>query len=73
MRKKLKKLQLVRETVMDLGKLSGAGYTDPESGCWTIAGGWTCADLVTGHCGGNCTSRTSCDSDVCVVQGPAGG
>ena len=68
MKKKLKKLGLVKETVMDLTKASGGVYTDPESGCWTIAGGWTCADLVTDHCGGDCTSRTSCESDVCVQQ-----
>jgi hypothetical protein len=67
MKKKLKKLNLAKETVMELGKASGAGYTDRESGCWTIAGGWTCVDLVTGHCGGDCTSRTSCDSDVCIA------
>jgi hypothetical protein len=70
MKKKPKKLNLARETVMELGKASGGGYTDPESGCWTIAGGWTCADLVTDHCGGDCTSRTSCESDVCTKAFP---
>lgn len=66
MRKKLRKLKLIRETIVDLGKVSGAGYTDAESGCWTLVG-VDCGERITGHCGGNCTSRTSCESDVCLA------
>jgi hypothetical protein len=68
MKKKLKKLNLTRETVMELGKVTGDGFSDPNSGCWTIAGGWGCARVVSDHCGGDCTSRTSCESDVCIQQ-----
>lgn len=68
MRKKLKKLHLVKETVKDLTKAGGAGYTDPGSGCETLVGGGNCADIITGKCAGQCTSRTSCDSDACQIQ-----
>lgn len=68
MKKKIKKLNLSKETVLDLSRLAGSGFSDPNSNCWTIAGGWGCADIVSDHCGGDCTSRTSCETDVCRVQ-----